>query len=69
VTNEDLPINQRHYPTSPAKQNLVNAELDRMIGLGGIEERNTSWPEKSTLSTTTYLGSVKSKHNTFPQLT
>jgi len=38
VTNEGLPIKQRHYPISPAKQKLVYAELDRMLGLGVIEE-------------------------------
>jgi len=49
VTNEDLPIKQRHYPISPAKQKLVYAELDRMLGLGMIEESNISWSSPVTL--------------------
>ncbi|KAH8349459.1 hypothetical protein KR084_005239, partial [Drosophila pseudotakahashii] len=56
VTNEDLPIKQRHYPISPAKQKLVYAELDRMIGLGVIEESNSSWSSPVTLAR--YLGYV-----------
>jgi len=49
VTNEDLPIKQRHYPVSPAKQKLVYAELDRMLGLGVIKESNISWSSPVTL--------------------
>jgi len=49
VTNEDLPIKQRHYPISPAKQKLVYAEQDRMLGLGVIEESNSSWSSPVTL--------------------
>jgi len=37
VTN--LPIKQRHYKISPAKQKLVYAELDCMLGLGVIAMR------------------------------
>jgi len=49
VTNEDLAINQRHYPISTAKQMLMYAELDRMLGLGVIEESNGSWCSPITL--------------------
>jgi len=49
VTNKDLPIKQRHYPISPAKQKLAYAELDRMLGLRVIEESNSSWSSPVTL--------------------
>jgi len=42
-------IKQRHYPISPAKQKLVYAELDRMLGLSVIEESNSSWSSPVTL--------------------
>jgi len=44
LTQENLPIKQRHI--SPAKQQLVFAELDRMLGLGVIEESNSSHSAK-----------------------
>jgi len=49
VTNGDLPIKQRHYLMSPAKQKLLYAELDCMFGLGVIEESNSSWSSPVTL--------------------
>jgi len=48
VTNEDLPVKQ-HYPISLAKQKLVYAELDRILGLDVIEESNSSWSSPVTL--------------------
>jgi len=49
VTNGDQPIKQRHYLISLAKQKLVYAELDCMLGLGVIEESNSSWSSPVTL--------------------
>lgn len=37
------PIKQRFYPVSPAIQDLMYAELDRMLELGVIEESMSSW--------------------------
>lgn len=37
------PIKQRHYPYSPAMQNLIYAELDRMLASDVIEESDSDW--------------------------
>lgn len=37
------PIKQRHYPYSPAMQNLIYGELDRMLANDVIEESNSDW--------------------------
>lgn len=37
------PIKQRHYPVSPAIQDLMYTELDRMLSLGVIEESMSPW--------------------------
>lgn len=42
-TGDKLPIKQRHYPISPAVQKLVDAEIERMLKLGVIEESESSW--------------------------
>lgn len=49
VNKEDVPIKQRHYPVSPAIQELLFAELDRMLKLGVIEPSNSSWSSPVTL--------------------
>ncbi|XP_037929927.1 uncharacterized protein LOC119664528 [Teleopsis dalmanni] len=49
VTNEQLPVKQRHYPISPAIQKLMYDELDRMLSLGVIKESNSSWSSPVTL--------------------
>lgn len=49
VTDENTPIKQRYYPISPAIQKLMYDELDRMIGLGVIEESNSAWSSPVTL--------------------
>lgn len=49
VTNEDIPIKQRHYPVSPVIQELLYKELDRMLSLGVIEHSNSSWSSPVTL--------------------
>lgn len=41
--NNSKPIKQRHYPVSPAIQDLMYAELDRMVSLGVIEESMSPW--------------------------
>jgi len=37
------PIKQRHYPVSPAIEKLMYDEIVWMIGLGVIEESDSSW--------------------------
>jgi len=37
------PIKQRHYPVSPAIQQLLYDEIDRMLELGVIEESRSAW--------------------------
>ncbi|XP_036346079.1 uncharacterized protein LOC118755347, partial [Rhagoletis pomonella] len=49
VTNENLPVKQRHYRISPAIQKLIYAELDRMLEMGVIEESNSSWSSPVSL--------------------
>uniref|UniRef100_A0A1I8PPQ6 Chitin synthase n=1 Tax=Stomoxys calcitrans TaxID=35570 RepID=A0A1I8PPQ6_STOCA len=49
VTDEDIPVKQRHYPVSPVIQKLLFDELDRMIELGVIEPSNSSWSSPVTL--------------------
>lgn len=36
-------IKQRYYPISPARQKLVNEELDKMIELGVVEPSHSAW--------------------------
>lgn len=42
-TGDTEPIKQRHYPVSPAIENLMNEELDRMLALDIIEESERAW--------------------------
>lgn len=42
-TGDATPIKQRYYPVSPAKQKLINEELDRMIQLGVVEPSQSPW--------------------------
>lgn len=42
-TSEASPIKQRYYPISPARQKLVNEELDRMLKLGVVEPSKSAW--------------------------
>lgn len=37
------PIKQRYYPVSPAKQAIINCELDKMLELGVIEKSSSGW--------------------------
>ena len=40
---EALPIKQRYYPVSPAVENLMYQEIDRMLSLNVIELSNSPW--------------------------
>lgn len=42
-TGDAEPIKSRHYPVSPKVQELMYAELDRMLALGVIEEAESPW--------------------------
>ncbi|KAM8714793.1 hypothetical protein ACLKA7_001197 [Drosophila subpalustris] len=42
------PVKDRHYPLSPAKQEIVWAEVDKMLQLGNIEERDSPWSNRIT---------------------
>lgn len=37
------PIKQRYYPVSPAKQAIINQEIDKMLDLGVIEKSKSGW--------------------------
>lgn len=37
------PIKQRYYPVSPAKQKLINEELDSMLAQGIVEPSKSAW--------------------------
>lgn len=42
-TGEATPIKQRYYNVSPARQKLINEELDRMLALGVVEPSQSAW--------------------------
>lgn len=48
-TGDAVPIKQRHYPVSPAVENLIYQELDRMLSLGVIEPSTSPWNSPVTL--------------------
>lgn len=48
-TNDHLPIKSRHYPVSPAIQELIDKEVDRMLSLGVIEPSESPWASPVTL--------------------
>lgn len=43
VTPNCSPVKQRYYAVSPAVQNLMDVELNRMIALGVVEESQSPW--------------------------
>lgn len=43
------PVKDRHYPVSPAVQELIYAEVDQMLKLGVIEESQSPWSSRCTL--------------------
>lgn len=42
-TGDSSPIKQRYYSVSPARQKLINEELDRMLELGVVEPSQSAW--------------------------
>lgn len=53
-TGTAAPIQSGHYPLSPVRQEEVYRELDRMLGLGVIEESNS--PTFLNTGYTLYIG-------------
>ena len=51
-TGDSHPIKRKHYPISPAKEQLIYAELDRMLSLGVIEESQSPWSAPVTAKIT-----------------
>ena len=41
-----VPIKERHFPISPAVQEIVYAEIDKMIELGVIQESESPWSNR-----------------------
>lgn len=48
-TQDCPPIKSRHYPVSPAIQQLIDKEIDRMLSLGVIEPSESPWASPVTL--------------------
>lgn len=48
-TKDCQPIKSRHYPVSPAIQELMDKEIDRMLSLGVIEPSESPWASPVTL--------------------
>lgn len=48
-TNNDYPIKSRYYDVSPAIQQLIDKEVDRMLCLGVIEPSESPWASPVTL--------------------
>ncbi|XP_043069923.1 uncharacterized protein [Drosophila bipectinata] len=44
-----VPVKERFYPVSPAKQQLLFAEVDEMLRLGVIELSESPWNNRTTL--------------------
>lgn len=42
-TGDASPIKQRYYPLSPARQRLVNEELDKMLKMGVVVPSKSAW--------------------------
>ena len=43
------PVKDKHYPLSPAVQQLVYDEVDEMLRLGVIEESESPWSNRTTV--------------------
>ncbi|KAM8701651.1 hypothetical protein ACLKA7_005606 [Drosophila subpalustris] len=43
------PVKDRHYPLSPAMQQVVWDEVDKMLAIGVIEESNSPWSNRTTV--------------------
>jgi len=44
-----VPVKERFFPVSPAKQQLLFAEVDKMLRLGVIELSESPWNNRTTL--------------------
>lgn len=44
-----VPVKDRHYPISPAVQEIMYKEIDNMLQLGVIEESESPWSNRTTL--------------------
>ena len=44
-----VPIKERHFPISPAVQEIVFAEIDKMVKLGVIQESERPWSNRFTV--------------------
>lgn len=42
-TGDAVPVKQRYYPMSPARLQVVNQELDRMLEMGVVEKSQSAW--------------------------
>ncbi|KAM8702658.1 hypothetical protein ACLKA7_000788 [Drosophila subpalustris] len=45
----EKPVKDRHYPLSPAMQQVVWDEVDKMLAIGVIEESNSPWSNRTTV--------------------
>lgn len=44
-----VPIKDKHYPISPAMQEIVYSEIDKMLELKVIEESDSAWSNRTTI--------------------
>lgn len=44
-----MPIKDKYYPISPAMQEIVYAEIDKMLELNVIEESESAWSNRTTI--------------------
>ena len=44
-----VPVKDRHYPISPAVQEIVYKEVDEMMSLSVISESNSAWSNRTTV--------------------
>ncbi|XP_043071287.1 uncharacterized protein LOC122322577 [Drosophila grimshawi] len=44
-----IPVKDRHYPLSPAMEEVVWGEVDKMLALGVIEESDSPWSNRITI--------------------
>lgn len=43
------PVKEKHYPLSPPMQDIVYAEIDKMLKLNVIEESESAWSNRTTV--------------------
>ncbi|KAH8367496.1 hypothetical protein KR084_005244, partial [Drosophila pseudotakahashii] len=54
------PVKDRHYPVSPAVQQLIYQEINAMLRLGVIEESDSPWSNTITLDSTSCTSASRS---------